>query len=74
MKYIFALAVATLMATSAIAGTTCRTDPFGTMRCTDNSGSTTTINKDPWGNTTIRDNSGNRTVCRTDAFGTIRCN
>lgn len=53
----------------------CRTDSFGTTRCSDG----TTYRTDSFG--TTRDNRGNSwrtdsfgTTCRTDSFGTLRCN
>ena len=63
------------------AGVTCRTDTFGTTRCsngqtfrTDSFGTT----RDNYGNSWRTDSFGttrgsNGTTCRTDTFGTMRC-
>ena len=59
---------------TAVAGTTCRTDQFGTTRCTDSSGYSQTWRTDQFGTQRGTDSEGNSATCRTDQFGTTRCN
>lgn len=81
MKILYTAILLGFCITTANAQVTCRTDNYGTQRCsgTDSSGQSvnTTSQTDSYGTTRTTGTSGGRDVretCRTDAYGTTRCN
>ena len=65
---------------SAIAGTECRTNQWGTTTCSTGHGSSTyggttyTGRTNQWGTTTWTGSNGSYTTCRTNQWGTTTCN
>lgn len=81
MKIAYTAILLGLCISAANAQVTCRTDSYGTQRCsgTDSGGQrvNTTSQTDSYGTTRTTGSAGGRDVretCRTDAYGTTRCN
>lgn len=81
MKILYIAMLLGICITTANAQVTCRTDSYGTQRCsgTDSGGErvNTTTRTDSYGTSRTTGTVGNddvRQTCRTDAYGTTRCN
>jgi hypothetical protein len=65
---------------SAVAGSECRTNQWGTTTCTTGQGHSTyggttyTGRTNQWGTTTWTGSNGSYTTCRTNQWGTTSCN
>lgn len=79
MRYLLLLLLAASVypvAAQAQYSSRCYSDPWGSVRCNDSTGSSVRINSDPWGNTrgTYTDPYGRTTTCRStsDGWGNVR--